>query len=515
MVQSNLLLNRYIASERKFIYTASVFPRTSFSSHRAMESDEQNILVDNVDAQGQANGNGWRKFKLEPALVVIFFGMNLSSSIIANQLLRNTCLTFGYNATDCDNLGGNKTKAIEDKIQPHVAEIIMTMTLLNSIIPAILSLFLGPWTDRFGRKKVICSTFIGYSLTYGLLTVVSFLSEQLPMIDPWIYVLPSIPAILSGGWPSMIVAVLCYITDLTDESKRSTRLTIIELLIFVGVLFGTASSSYILNLTSPTTVFIISTTCLTLATIYTIVFVDESVQDVAIASPCDQLKELFSPAPVKEMMQTCFKRRSFKERRILWCLITILMFTVFTMNGTGNVFYLFVREKFMWTLKEATRFDSITMLITIVGSFLGIGIFKRLLKFSDLSIAIMAVLSMLLDSFIRAFADTPSQMYAASGICLFRVLASPMCRSLISQIIPSHEIGKVFSITSSFEAVSSLIASPLYTFIYSKTFTFFAGAFYLITAGVYVINLILVYCVLRMTKTRDSLMNPYTTIENT
>jgi len=97
---------------------------------------------------------------------------------------------------------------------------------------------------------------------------------------------------------------------------------------------------------------------------------------------------------------------------------------------------------------------------------------------------------------------------------MLKVLISPMCRSLIASIIPSNEIGKVFSITSSFEAVSSLIASPLYTYIYTKTFITFAGAFYLLTGGIFVINMLLAYCVWNMKRTRESLMNPYTQIES-
>lgn len=485
-----------------------------FAKLTSMESDDRNILTDDAN-ESQGHENKSRRFKLEPALVLIFFGWNLASSIIPNQLLRETCLEYGFNVTECSQLGvNNSTKEIEEKIQPHVAEIIMTISLLNSIIPAVMSLFLGPWTDKFGRKKVICATFIGFSLSQAALCLVSFISDHLAMMNPWIYVLTYIPIIITGGWPSMIVAILCYITDLTTEVRRSTRLALIEMLIFIGVLLGTASSSYILNLTCPTVVFALGTMCVALGTIYTIIFVDESVKDMQEASVCGQLKELVSPGPVVEMLRTCFKRRSFHERRILWSLIVILMFTIFTMNGTGNVAYLFVREKFQWTLKDSTLYDSSTMLITIVGCLIGLVVMKKLLNISDLTLVFVSIISMLVDAVIKAFAQTPIQMYVSSGISLFRVLCAPMCRSLISTIIPSNEIGKVFSITSSFEAVSSLIASPLYTFIYSRTFTFFAGAFYLISACVYVISLILAFGVMRMKKTREGLMNTYTQIND-
>lgn len=487
-----------------------------------MESDDENILVNNGVNNGpqnscvnrdQGHANKFRNFKLEPALIFVFFGWYLAESIIPNQLLRQTCLKYGYNVSDCAEINGNNAnKEIEQKIQPYVADIIMTSSLLNSIIPAVMSLFIGPWTDKYGRKKVICATFFGYSMSLALLCVVSSISDQEEMINPWIYVYIYIPIIASGGWPTMIIAILCYVTDLTDEVNRSSRLVLIETLIFFGILLGGASSSYILNLTSPTTVFLISTICVTLSSIYTLIVVNESVQIIENVGACGQIKELISPVPVKEMLRTCFKKRSFKERRILWCLIIILMFTVFTMNGTGNIFYLFVREQFNWTIKEATLYNSTSMLISIIGCVLGLLVLKKVLKFSDISLAFLGLFSTLIDSILKATAQTSSVMYFSSGISLFRILVAPMCRSLIATVIPNNEIGKVYSIASSFEAVSSLIASPLYTYVYERTFTVFAGAFFLITTGVYVISIILAYCVFRMRRTREDLINPYTQI---
>jgi MFS transporter, PCFT/HCP family, solute carrier family 46 (folate transporter), member 1 len=475
--------------------------------------DDENILVENANRGSESQGRKTGRYLLEPALLVVFFGYNLASTILPSQLLKQTCLHDGYNQSDCDNIGGNKTKYIEDKIQPHVAEIIMTNNLLNSIIPAIMSLFLGPWTDKFGRKKVICATCGGFSLTLVSFAIVSYIADQ-TIVNPWIYTLPYIPIIATGGWPSMIVAILCYTSDLSKEANRSTRLAIIEMIIFLGVLLGTFSCSYVLALTSPTILFVISATIVSFATAFIVVFVEESVEVIENVGTCVKIKELVSHAPVVDMLKTCFKRRPFGERRILWCLVVILMFTIFTLNGTSNIFYLFAQEKFQWTLRQTTTFDSISLVISLVGAFIGIVFLKKLLKISDLSLAIISIVSMIVDSLIKAFAESPTTMYVASSVSLFKILSSPMCRSLISSIIPNNETGKVYSIASSFEAVSSLVASPLYTFIYAKTLTFFAGAFYLITAGVYVINLILAVAILKMMHTRESLMNPYSQIDN-
>lgn len=171
--------------------------------------DEQNILASNNADCAQGRGSKLRSYKLEPALILIFFGWNLAGSVIPNQLLRETCLSYEFNATDCSRLGGNDTRDIEEMIQPKVAEILMTSSLMNSIIPAVMSLFIGPWTDKFGRKGVICATFAGFSMTLASFGALSFMSDRLPMINPWLYLLPYIATIATGGYGNICLPLKC------------------------------------------------------------------------------------------------------------------------------------------------------------------------------------------------------------------------------------------------------------------------------------------------------------------
>lgn len=163
--------------------------------------DDQNILV-STEAPRRAKLSN---FRLEPALLLMFFGYNLSSAIVPNILLKETCLYDGFSAENCTKLndnhnGTNETKFIEEFIQPKVAEIMMTTNLMHAIIPAVMSLFLGPWSDKYGRKSIIVATSIGFTVTLACFCFVSILSERVAILNPWIFVLPNIPIILTGGW---------------------------------------------------------------------------------------------------------------------------------------------------------------------------------------------------------------------------------------------------------------------------------------------------------------------------
>lgn len=37
----------------------------------------------------------------------------------------------------------------------------MARAVLESIVPAFISFLIGPWSDKFGRKPILLSTFFG------------------------------------------------------------------------------------------------------------------------------------------------------------------------------------------------------------------------------------------------------------------------------------------------------------------------------------------------------------------
>lgn len=470
-----------------------------------VEEEEQNQV------QGQGQGVKSESYFLELALLFLFTGNNLVQTLLQNQMIKQKCFELGYNDSICDtiNENNNSTKDIEEQIQPYIANLNLVINLLHTIIPAILSLFFGNWSDKHGRKKVLISTFLGYTLTLASFTVVCFYSENINPLPPWFYVICYIPAIFFGGWPSLLSAGLCYITDTCEPSIRSRRLTIVELIIFLGVLIGTFSCSTILQYTDSPTVFIISTSLAAFGFFLVITTIDESVNSAAHDSAVDEVKDLFSPMIIVNLLKTCFKQRLFKGRRILLLLMLIMALIVFTFNGNTTVSYLFVREKFSWTLKDNNLFESYSILSYLIGSTIGFIVFKKFLKLNDMSLACIALTCAITDSFLKAFASETWQMYAITTLTIFKILTSPMCRTVISTIVPQDEIGKVFSITTSFEALSTLLAAPLYAYLYNSTYTTFAGAFYLITASVNVVNLIIAFYVIYLNRIRQSLINPY------
>jgi MFS family permease len=276
---------------------------------------------------------------IEISAFLLFFGWYLTQSIVTNQILKQTCLyTYEYGDEICSHLDDkNSTALVEQEIQPFVAKILMTISILK-MIPTALSLFYGPWSDKFGRKKILNGIFIGFTISIAWITIVSWLSDFVQTNSPWNYLYAQIPSMIAGSWPTLIIVIICYITDKTTEEKRSLRMTTFEITIFIGMLISLGTSSFILEITNPTIMFSISFVCISTGTFIMIFFVDESVKMTEESCGIkDQFKELFSVERIKELYKTCGQLRPKKTRRTLICLGIILICINFTNVGPQTV----------------------------------------------------------------------------------------------------------------------------------------------------------------------------------
>lgn len=52
-------------------------------------------------------------------------------------------------------------KEIEQRVQPFVADFLTQKNLIETFVPAVISLFLGTWSDKNGRKKIILISYCG------------------------------------------------------------------------------------------------------------------------------------------------------------------------------------------------------------------------------------------------------------------------------------------------------------------------------------------------------------------
>lgn len=173
-----------------------------------------------INQQLKSNKNN---FILEPAVFLMAIAFSLTGVVFVNEVIYQGCVfILNQEDEDCRQLGAeNVTEEIErleEMIQPYASKIQMTRTMVESFLPAILSFFIGPWSDKFGRKPVLLCSLFGFFISNVLMTIFCFVS-----VNPWVFMMAFIPVALSGGVCALMIAIFSYVSDVTEESKRAAK----------------------------------------------------------------------------------------------------------------------------------------------------------------------------------------------------------------------------------------------------------------------------------------------------
>ncbi|EDV52990.1 proton-coupled folate transporter [Drosophila erecta] len=492
-------------------------------------------------------GRLFNMFYIEPVIFMLIFSHMLSGTVMRNQLIYQTCtVIYQYNETDCKLLDSKNTtaeiQAIETELQAYVANMFLTRTLFESIVPAICGLFIGSWSDHYGRKPLLIVSMVGFSASALLSSVICWLSSYY-MVNPWWYTLAAVPHSLLGGLCVFSVAAFCFITDTTDMRTRPYRMIFMEFILFVALTSGSLLSSFVYAATSAAFVQSLSCSIVVMATLFIIFYLPESLgmcpdkdeapekeQEVVVTVSDQKINEiptensvekrddppkyesiekppleeqvertgLFNIKHVKDMFSTCFKRRENNAHTIIW-LVTLAGFvSIFVADGVMTVMYLFVRQQFHFTVREFTIFETVSQSVPMLGAILGILILRKLFGLSVVTLALLSLFSEIVSNIGRGLAYLPWHLYVSVFLGIFRSIQGPMCRTIVSNIVPSSDTGKLFAIGNIVQSFAPFVAAPLYTAIYKNSLTSNPGGFNFLSAAFYLIAFILIGCVMRI-----------------
>ncbi|KAJ8931992.1 hypothetical protein NQ314_015038 [Rhamnusium bicolor] len=432
---------------------------------------------------------------VEVPLLLAFFSFMLTESVYTNLIIFRTCyVTLGYNKSECALLGNtynNETEELEKLVEPHAAVINMVRTTTESVFAVLLCLFIGPWSDKFGRKPVLIVSLLGYSMMFLCISIFSYFSNM----SPWYSVICSIPVLITGGGSSFLTVILSYITDISNEETRGVRMAVFEVVLAAGILLGNISSSYWFYATNYISVFTLAAVLCTLSVLYTILFIPESLQNMETQG---KLRGFFQISNVVDVIKTAVKKRENFKRAIILSSVVILSFYIFSINGDNGIMFLYLREKFDWTLTKYTLYSSATNVIWIIGTITGTFLLHKLLKVKEAVLLLVGFISIVIAALLQGLARSDWYIYTAGVVRCLGGIISPMTRSLVSKLVPADEIGKIFSMIMASEFMLSLGASPLYTAVYNATIDSDPGAFNYLTAGIYSINVILAIAIITM-----------------
>ena len=105
---------------------------------------------------------------------------------------------------------------------------------VKSIPPIIFALYIGPWSDKFGRKFLIVFPLIGYIL-YDIWFLVNVIFYDTFVVE---FLMLEVIQYWFGGFMCLFLGLYSYISDITDEKQRTVRIAVLDFVFFVGMTIG-------------------------------------------------------------------------------------------------------------------------------------------------------------------------------------------------------------------------------------------------------------------------------------
>ncbi|XP_066142939.1 lysosomal proton-coupled steroid conjugate and bile acid symporter SLC46A3-like [Euwallacea fornicatus] len=444
---------------------------------------------------------------IEPTLVFYILPSMMITIAVQNLNLEKACrVNLGISIEHCDALtSGNESaypdyKRDEEQVQTLATYMSIMKNAIQSIIPGIMLLFLGAWSDKYQKRKLcMLLPVLGDMASVTGLLICTYFYYEIPMEVSSLC--ESLFPSLSGTWFAMFTGVYSYISDVSSEEERTLRVGAVNMLTNVAMCIGTALSGVLYEYTGFYGVYLIAMIMYSVSLGYGFIFIED---------PCNQFSEdgakiekpksngfcrdFFQTEHITNTFKTAVKSGNKRGRSKRICIIMFLfVIVVGPFYGELNVVYFSVRLRYGWDAMQYSFFTTFQFVTNTLGTMFSLSIFSQHLKLDDSLLGIISCSTKILSAGIYAFATGSIIFYLGAVAEIFCGTSFIAMRAMISKLVDAEELGKINSLFGILEAVVPLVYGPLYSRVYALTIDVFPGCFYLVGGGLTMPTLLIFY----------------------
>ncbi|XP_078042293.1 lysosomal proton-coupled steroid conjugate and bile acid symporter SLC46A3 [Augochlora pura] len=176
-----------------------------------------------------------RDISVEPTMWLYMMAYMITSVVEQAFFVYKACrVDHGFSEDVCSNLTYNQT--IKSAVQMTVSNFHQWNNIAGHVVPIILALFFGNWSDRYGRKLLLIMGLTG-KFIYSFMVVVN------SMMDTWnlnsVVYTASLPMGILGADVAIFGSCFAYISDITTVKQRTMRIMILDIVYLSTMPTGT------------------------------------------------------------------------------------------------------------------------------------------------------------------------------------------------------------------------------------------------------------------------------------
>lgn len=337
--------------------------------------------ADNVEKKKRSFKEKFRHAKenitVEPLLAGLIIPSVISRFAMGNLNLDKACrVNLNFGDEICDALikrTSNEFGEYEKQVQKLISSIDIWKGVIHTLLPCIIILFLGAWSDRTGKRKlcILMPIFGEFLTSINNIVNVYFFYEIPVQITIFLEVFFTS---VTGGWVTMFLGVFSYISDITTEETRTFRVGMVNICMTAGIPLGLGLSGILLQKLGYYKVFSITAFLFVIVLIYGMkalkepekILIEKGIPPIDRSGNTDV--SFFNLNHVLETIAVAFKSRVGNKR----VKVILTLFVVFILYGPSmaehHIFYLFTRNRLNWDMVTYSIFATYSIVLHSIGA---------------------------------------------------------------------------------------------------------------------------------------------------
>lgn len=476
---------------------------------------------------------------VEPVMLLDGLGYSIMIVYVENLQMDKICLVnLNLTAEVCGNLSSHPEENIA--MQQNFSVFGMYNGIIMAFLPLFFILFMGAWSDKYGRKVPLYTATLGH-----------FCWASGYLINSWVphwpveYLLvAALMDSLGGGTVSFLTAANAYISDVTSEESRTTRVGLANSIWFLGGPIGTLLGTYIYMYGGYQVLFGTSVLlhCISLTYLFflpeshgpfakhkmsktnqdkddeqqparlSFKKPDEIAEDPSKISIWKMFWDFFNYERIVDSFRCTFKPRGGFVRIFI---LLLILCNLLRRLGRGAYMYLFTRKVLDWRETDYGLWVTYKNLIAALGSLAAVPILTQVLSVSDNYLALLGAFSSVADYTLYGMVseNTEFLVWIAPTAALLVNSCVIAIRSILSKFVTGDELGKVSAVMGALDGVMPMVSFSLYTAIYHATVKDFPGTQFFFGATANLLMTLIFIFIIAFTTSRSYSIEDLTTVE--
>uniref|UniRef100_A0A3B5B7E4 Proton-coupled folate transporter n=1 Tax=Stegastes partitus TaxID=144197 RepID=A0A3B5B7E4_9TELE len=418
---------------------------------------------------------------VEPVMFLTMFSLTLQTPLSTQYLWDRISEDLGYNGSKSTECGNSSVPLdpLQKEVETLTAHWNLYLSLGGFFVVLLVVPFLGSWSDIAGRKPVLIIPNLGLALQAVVYLVVMYL--RLPVAY---FLVGRLLSGLSGDFIAILAGSFAYVADVSDKQSRTFRVAVLEACLgLAGMLASIIGGQWRKAQGYINPFWLVLATNLASA-LYAYLFVRESVPRVPDA-------KLFTTRHYKAVWHLYSTGGSSNKagggfhRCKLW-LYTLCFFLVVTVHfGSRDLYVLYELSSPLCWGPDLIGYGSAALHLAVLTSLLGLKIMQRCLN--DSWMALVGLATNIVALIVFSVADTTALMFTGYGLCFLFLIATPVIRSKLSQLVDPSEQGALFAFVACVESLCLLVGTGLFNSLFPATLYFMKGFTFLVAAVILLI----------------------------